>query len=212
MSKTYDVTEKLILGVDMFLKTIFNTQKARRPSPGVDLEEIELSEEDRRDIAGLMRVNHTGEVCAQALYDGQAFVAEKQEIRESLIKAAEEEQDHLAWCYERLDQLSAAPSVLNPFFYLSSFAVGALAGKFGDTLSLGFVEATEAQVVKHLEDHLDRIPEEDLKSRAILRQMVEDEAKHGDHAIEMGGQEFPEFVKKGMSLLSKIMTETTYRI
>ena len=163
MSKTYDVTEKLILGVDMFLKTIFNTQKARRPSPGVDLEEIELSEEDRRDIAGLMRVNHTGEVCAQALYDGQAFVAEKQEIRESLIKAAEEEQDHLAWCYERLDQLSAAPSVLNPFFYLSSFAVGALAGKFGDTLSLGFVEATEAQVVKHLEDHLDRIPEEDLK-------------------------------------------------
>ncbi len=212
MSKTYDVTEKLILGVDMFLKTIFNTQKARRPSPGVDLEEIELSEEDRRDIAGLMRVNHTGEVCAQALYDGQAFVAEKQEIRESLIKAAEEEQDHLAWCYERLDQLSAAPSVLNPFFYLSSFAVGALAGKFGDTLSLGFVEATEAQVVKHLEDHLDRIPEEDLKSRAILGQMVEDEAKHGDHAIEMGGQEFPEFVKKGMSLLSKIMTETTYRV
>ena len=212
MSKTYDVTEKLILGVDMFLKTIFNTQKARRPSPGVDLEEIELSEEDRRDIAGLMRVNHTGEVCAQALYDGQAFVAEKQEIRESLIKAAEEEQDHLAWCHERLDQLSAAPSVLNPFFYLSSFAVGALAGKFGDTLSLGFVEATEAQVVKHLEDHLDRIPEEDLKSRAILRQMVEDEAKHGDHAIEMGGQEFPEFVKKGMSLLSKIMTETTYRV
>tara|TARA_A100000164_G_scaffold86448_1_gene74193 strand:+ start:2805 stop:3443 length:639 start_codon:yes stop_codon:yes gene_type:complete len=212
MSKTYDVTEKLILGVDMFLKTIFNTQKARRPSPGVDLEEIELSEEDRRDIAGLMRVNHTGEVCAQALYDGQAFVAEKQEIRESLIKAAEEEQDHLAWCHERLDQLSAAPSVLNPFFYLSSFAVGALAGKFGDTLSLGFVEATEAQVVKHLEDHLDRIPEEDLKSRAILGQMVEDEAKHGDHAIEMGGQEFPEFVKKGMSLLSKIMTETTYRV
>ncbi len=212
MSKTYDVTEKLILGVDMFLKTIFNTQKARRPSPGVDLEEIELSEEDRRDIAGLMRVNHTGEVCAQALYDGQAFVAEKQEIRESLIKAAEEEQDHLAWCYERLDQLGAAPSVLNPFFYLSSFAVGALAGKFGDTLSLGFVEATEAQVVKHLEDHLDRIPEEDLKSRAILGQMVEDEVKHGDHAIEMGGQEFPESVKKGMSLLSKIMTETTYRV
>ena len=212
MSRTYDGTEKMILGFDMFLKTIFNTQKARRPSPGMDLEEIELSEEDRRDIAGLMRVNHTGEVCAQALYEGQAFVAEKQEIRESLIKAAEEEQDHLAWCYERLDQLSAAPSVLNPFFYLSSFAVGALAGKFGDTLSLGFVEATEAQVVKHLEDHLDRIPEEDLKSRAILRQMVEDEAKHGDHAIEMGGQEFPEFVKKGMSLLSKIMTETTYRV
>ena len=212
MSKTYDATEKMILGVDMFLKTIFNTQKARRPSPGAALEEIELSEEDRRDIARLMRVNHTGEVCAQALYDGQAFVAEKEETRESLIKAAEEEQDHLAWCYERLDQLNAAPSVLNPFFYLSSFAAGALAGKFGDRLSLGFVEATEAQVVKHLEEHLDRIPEEDLKSRAILTHMVEDEAKHGDHAIEMGGQEFPEFVKKGMSLLSKIMTETTYRI
>ena len=212
MSKTYDVTEKIILGFDMFLKTIFNTQEARRPSPGADLEEIEFSEDDRRDIAGLMRVNHTGEVCAQALYDGQAFVAEKQETRESLIKAAEEEQDHLAWCYERLDQLNAAPSVLNPFFYLSSFAAGALAGKFGDRLSLGFVEATEAQVVKHLEEHLDRIPEEDLKSRAILTKMVEDEARHGDHAIEMGGQEFPEFVKKGMSLLSKIMTETTYRI
>ena len=212
MSRTYDVTEKMILGFDMFLKTIFNTQKARRPSPGADLEEIEFSEDDRRDIAGLMRVNHTGEVCAQALYDGQAFVAEKQETRESLIKAAEEEQDHLAWCYERLDQLNAAPSVLNPFFYLSSFAAGALAGKFGDRLSLGFVEATEAQVVKHLEEHLDRIPEEDLKSRAILTKMVQDEARHGDHAIEMGGQEFPEFVKKGMSLLSKIMTETTYRI
>jgi ubiquinone biosynthesis monooxygenase Coq7 len=212
MSKTYGVTEKLILGFDTFLKTIFNTQKARRRSPGADLEEIELSKEARRDIAGMMRVNHTGEVCAQALYDGQAFVADEQETRESLMEAAEEEQDHLAWCYERLDQLSAAPSVLNPFFYLSSFAVGVVAGKFGDKLSLGFVEATEAQVVKHLEKHLDRIPEEDIKSRAILRQMVEDEARHGDHAIEMGGQEFPEFVKKGMSLLSKVMTETTYRV
>ena len=212
MSRTYDVTEKMILGFDMFLKTIFNTQKARRPSPGVNLEEIELSEEVRRDIAGMMRVNHTGEVCAQALYDGQAFVADETETRESLTKAAQEEQDHLAWCYERLNQLSAAPSVLNPFFYLSSFAIGVVAGKFGDKLSLGFVEATEAQVVKHLEGHLDRIPEGDLKSRAILTQMVEDEARHGDHAIEMGGQEFPEVIKKGMSLLSKIMTETTYRI
>ena len=212
MSRTYDVTEKMILGFDMFLKPIFNTQKARRPSPGVNLEEIELSEEVRRDIAGMMRVNHTGEVCAQALYDGQAFVADETETRESLTKAAQEEQDHLAWCYERLNQLSAAPSVLNPFFYLSSFAIGVVAGKFGDKLSLGFVEATEAQVVKHLEEHLDRIPEGDLKSRAILTQMVEDEARHGDHAIEMGGQEFPEFIKKGMSLLSKIMTETTYRI
>lgn len=212
MSRTYDVTEKMILGFDMFLKTIFNAQKARRPSPGVNLEEIELSEEVRRDIAGMMRVNHTGEVCAQALYDGQAFVADETETRESLTEAAQEEQDHLAWCYERLNQLSAAPSVLNPFFYLSSFAIGVVAGKFGDKLSLGFVEATEAQVVKHLEEHLDRIPEGDLKSRAILTQMVEDEARHGDHAIEMGGQEFPEFIKKGMSLLSKIMTETTYRI
>ena len=212
MSRTYDVTEKMILGFDMFLKTIFNAQKARRPSPGVNLKEIELSEEVRRDIAGMMRVNHTGEVCAQALYDGQAFVADETETRESLTKAAQEEQDHLAWCYERLNQLSAAPSVLNPFFYLSSFAIGVVAGKFGDKLSLGFVEATEAQVVKHLEEHLDRIPEGDLKSRAILRQMVEDEARHGDYAIEMGGQEFPEFIKKGMSLLSKIMTETTYRI
>ena len=212
MSRTYDVTEKMILGFDMFLKTIFNIQKARRPSPGVNLEEIELSEEVRRDIAGMMRVNHTGEVCAQALYDGQAFVADEKETRESLTEAAQEEQDHLAWCYERLNQLSAAPSVLNPFFYLSSFAIGVVAGKFGDKLSLGFVEATEAQVVKHLEEHLDRIPEGDLKSRAILTQMVEDEARHGDHAIEMGGQEFPEFIKKGMSLLSKIMTETTYRI
>ena len=212
MSRTYDVTEKMILGFDMFLKTIFNAQKARRPSPAVNLEEIELSEEVRRDIAGMMRVNHTGEVCAQALYDGQAFVADETETRESLTEAAQEEQDHLAWCYERLNQLSAAPSVLNPFFYLSSFAIGVVAGKFGDKLSLGFVEATEAQVVKHLEEHLDRIPEGDLKSRAILTQMVEDEARHGDHAIEMGGQEFPEFIKKGMSLLSKIMTETTYRI
>ena len=178
----------------------------------MNLEEIELSEEVRRDIAGMMRVNHTGEVCAQALYDGQAFVADETETRESLTEAAQEEQDHLAWCYERLNQLSAAPSVLNPFFYLSSFAIGVVAGKFGDKLSLGFVEATEAQVVRHLEQHLDRIPEGDLKSRAILTQMVEDEARHGDHAIEMGGQEFPEFIKKGMSLLSKIMTETTYRI
>ena len=212
MSRTYDVTEKMILGFDMFLKTIFNMQKARRPSPAVNLEEIELSEEVRRDIAGMMRVNHTGEVCAQALYDGQAFVADETETRESLTEAAQEEQDHLAWCYERLNQLSAAPSVLNPFFYLSSFAIGVVAGKFGDKLSLGFVEATEAQVVKHLEEHLDRIPEGDFKSRAILTQMAEDEARHGDHAIEMGGQEFPEFIKKGMSLLSKIMTETTYRI
>ena len=178
----------------------------------MNLEEIELSEEVRRDIAGMMRVNHTGEVCAQALYDGQAFVANETETSKSLTEAAQEEQDHLSWCYERLNQLSAAPSVLNPFFYLSSFTIGVVAGKFGDKLSLGFVEATEAQVVKHLEEHLDRIPEGDLKSRAILTQMAEDEARHGDHAIEMGGQEFPEFIKKGMSLLSKIMTETTYRI
>ena len=159
-----------------------------------------------------MRVNHTGEVCAQALYEGQALTAKQDDAKQSLLEAAAEEQDHLSWCAQRLDELDQRPSVFDPLFYGASFALGAGAGLLGDRVSLGFVEATEDQVVKHLNEHLQSIPEDDAKTRAILHAMREDEARHGAHALAMGGEKFPLPVKRAMSLLAKVMTHTTYRI
>lgn len=206
-----DPIENLILGFDRALKTLHGSYVAERKNPATDTTEGELADSERDHVAGLMRVNHAGEICAQALYEGQALTAKSDQAREALQKAAAEERDHLAWCRERLGELQAKPSVLDPFFYGASYIMGALTGLAGDKISLGFVEATEDQVVQHLDEHLLVLPESDHKSRVILDQMREDEREHGAHALAMGGEVFPGPVKKVMSLMSRVMTNTTYR-
>lgn len=209
----YSPVDRLLLQADMALRTLlpFSGQPAR-PSPAVVEQETELDARQTRHIAGLMRINHTGEVCAQALYQGQALTARLPRVREAMEHAADEEIDHLAWCEQRIRQLGSHPSVLNPLFYGLSFGVGAVAGLVSDRVSLGFVAATEDQVVKHLDEHLQQIPEQDAKSRAILEQMRSDELEHANSALDAGGVRFPAPVKLGMTLLSKVMTKTTYRI
>ncbi|MDY1344276.1 2-polyprenyl-3-methyl-6-methoxy-1,4-benzoquinone monooxygenase [Pseudomonas aeruginosa] len=209
----YSPIDRFLLQADSALRTLlpFSGQPAR-PSPAIVEPDGELSEEDTRHIAGLMRINHTGEVCAQALYQGQSLTAKLPEVREAMEEAAEEEIDHLAWCEQRIRQLGSRPSVLNPIFYGLSFGVGAAAGLVSDRVSLGFVAATEDQVCKHLDEHLAQIPQEDRKSRAILEQMRIDEEQHSGNALAAGGLRFPAPVKLGMSLLAKVMTKSTYRI
>ena len=169
-----------------------------------------MSAQEREHAGGLMRVNHTGEVCAQALYQGQALMARSEHTREKLISAAQEEADHLAWCEARLNELETAPSKLNPLFYAASFALGAATALAGDKVSLGFVHATEERVASHLRSHLKALPGEDRKSQLILQQMLTDEERHGDEALSQGGQEFPRPIKDVMSLASTLMTRTTY--
>lgn len=210
--KQSDVLDDLIGGFDRALKTLTGGRTAQRENPAKQIRDAELSAEDKRHVGGLMRVNHTGEICAQALYEGQALTAKDPVAQRSLFEAAAEEQDHLSWCAERLEELDARPSILDPLFYGASFALGAGAGLLGDRISLGFVEATEAQVVEHLNEHLESIPQEDEKTRVILQAMRADEARHGAHALEMGGEEFSSMVKRGMSIAAKIMTKSSYRI
>jgi len=198
---------------DAALRTLlpFSGQPSR-PSPAVLKNDSELTESETRHVAGLMRINHTGEVCAQALYQGQALTARLPQVRHAMEQAADEEVDHLAWCEQRIRQLGSHTSVLNPLFYGLSFGIGASAGLISDRISLGFVAATEDQVCKHLDEHLGQLPAGDDKSRAILEQMREDEAQHSTAAIEAGGLRFPAPIKFGMSLMSKVMTKATYRI
>ncbi|WP_312170400.1 2-polyprenyl-3-methyl-6-methoxy-1,4-benzoquinone monooxygenase [Stutzerimonas kunmingensis] len=209
----YSPADRLLMQADSALRTLlpFSGQPAR-PSPAVLKNEAELSESETRHIAGLMRINHTGEVCAQALYQGQALTARLPQVRRAMEQAADEEIDHLAWCEQRIRQLGSHTSVLNPLFYGLSFGIGATAGLISDRISLGFVAATEDQVCKHLDEHLGQLPASDDKSRAILEQMREDEQQHSTAAIEAGGLRFPTPVKFGMSLVSKVMTKATYRI
>jgi ubiquinone biosynthesis monooxygenase Coq7 len=203
--------DNLVLGVDRVLKTLTHTPRAERPSPGGEVEDGSLSEAETRHAAGLMRVNHTGEICAQALYEGQALVARDGRVKAALLDAAREEEDHLAWCDERLDELDSQPSVLNPVWYGLSYALGTATGLMGDKISLGFVAATEDQVCKHLEAHLEELPADDTRSRAIVEQMHADEARHGTDARRAGGVEFPAPAKAAMTLISKLMTQTSYR-
>ena len=207
------LSDALLTAADSALRTLlpFSGQPAR-PSPAVLKNEAELSESETRHVAGLMRINHTGEVCAQALYQGQALTARLPQVRRAMEQAADEEIDHLAWCEQRIRQLGSHTSVLNPLFYGLSFGIGATAGLISDRISLGFVAATEDQVCKHLDEHLGQLPASDDKSRAILEQMREDEQQHSTAAIEAGGLRFPAPVKFGMSLVSKVMTKATYRI
>lgn len=205
--------DRLIVEADKALRAVSGTkQTPKRASPATEVAEAKLEEKDREHAAGLMRVNHTGEVCAQALYQGQALTANLAEVRREMQQAAAEEIDHMQWCDERLRQLNSQPSVLNPLWYALSFGIGAGAGLIGDKVSLGFVAATEEQVSKHLEGHLQTLPQDDEKSRAIVEQMLEDERKHGHSALTAGGQEFPATVKALMTGISKLMTKTAYKI
>lgn len=205
--------DRLIAGADRILKTLVpRTVRAQRPSPGAGQAPAALDDRERHHIAGLMRVNHTGEVCAQALYQGQALTARLDTVRASMDQAAAEEIDHLAWCEQRLAELDSRPSVLNPLFYALSFGIGAAAGAIGDRVSLGFVAATEDQVCKHLREHLEEVPADDLRTRAILEEMLEDEAAHATRAHTAGALEFPGPVKALMTRASRLMTRTTYRV
>ncbi len=205
--------DRLITEADSVLRTVTSRgHSAGRPSPSEGHSDTELSDAERRHVAGLMRVNHTGEVCAQALYQGQALTAKLPTVRTEMQQAAAEEVDHLVWCEQRLRELDSQPSYLNPAWYGLSFALGAVAGAIGDKVSLGFVAATEERVCSHLRDHLKSLPEEDRKSRLILQQMLEDEQRHGDNALEAGGTDFPRPIKDAMTAVSKVMTSSSYRI
>jgi ubiquinone biosynthesis monooxygenase Coq7 len=204
--------DQLITQVDGALRTLSGVETAQRQNPAGTVAEVELDDSQRSHAAGLMRVNHAGEVCAQALYEGQAAVARDQQTRAALLAAAREETDHLVWCAQRLEELDSVPSRLNPLFYAASYAMGAVTGLLGDKISLGFVEATEDQVCRHLEEHLEALPDEDQRSRRIVEQMHQDEARHGAEAIAAGGIEFPAPVKQLMTAVSRVMTETTYRV
>lgn len=213
-STRLSLIDNFIINADRALRTLAagSDMTSERPSPARPLNETDLSDAERKRSAALMRVNHTGEVCAQALYQGQALTAKLPNVRAEMEKAAEEEIDHLVWCQERIDALGSHTSYLNPVWYGLSFAIGAGAGLVSDKVSLGFVAATEDQVCKHLQDHLQKLPEQDARSRAVVEQMLEDEARHADMALDAGGYRFPAPVKVLMTLVSKVMTTTSYRI
>jgi ubiquinone biosynthesis monooxygenase Coq7 len=212
-TRNYTPFDSLVMNVDLAVRTLFGKPEVtERANPSRNIENQELSKQQTRHVAGLMRINHTGEVCAQALYQGQALTAKLPEVRDSMERAAQEENDHLDWCEGRVKELGSHTSYLNPLWYAGSFAIGATAGLIGDKWSLGFVAETERQVVRHLDSHLEQLPENDQRSRAILEQMREDELHHATTAVEAGGAELPEPVKKVMGLMSKVMTKTTYHI
>lgn len=204
--------DEFIVSLDRALRTLWSPRRSERASPAADIAERELSEAEKHHAAGLMRVNHSGEVCAQALYLGQAASARSSGVRDVMQGAAREEEDHLAWCRERLEQLDSKPSRLDPLWFGLSFAMGALTGLAGDGASLGFVAATEDEVVRHLERHQRALPESDLKSRAIVAQMRDEEEGHGTRALEAGGWRFPRPVKAAMELVARVMTTSSYRI
>ncbi|WP_444926572.1 2-polyprenyl-3-methyl-6-methoxy-1,4-benzoquinone monooxygenase [Microbulbifer sp. TRSA002] len=205
--------DRLLIQADRALRTLSPGEPCHgRVSPAKGEAEIDLTDSERKHAAGLMRVNHSGEVCAQALYQGQALTAKLPEVRGEMERAADEEIDHLAWCEQRLKELDSRPSLLNPLWYGMSFGLGAAAGKISDRISLGFVAATEEQVCKHLESHLEKLPADDKRSRAVVEQMLIDEDEHAHAALAAGGARFPAPVKGVMSLVSKVMTSASYKI
>jgi 3-demethoxyubiquinol 3-hydroxylase len=204
-------TDELIIGFDRALRTLAGTASSQRPNPAANLPEETLTPEERRHAGGLMRVNHTGEVCAQALYQAQALTARDPELRGRFALAAREEEEHLAWTQERLAELGDRTSYANPLWYAGSFAVGLIAGIGGDRVNLGFVVETERQVEEHLTDHMDRLPEADARSRAIVAAMRDDEARHGATARDAGASELPLPIRALMRATAKLMTLTAYR-
>ncbi len=205
--------DKLILQFDTAVRTIFAVKpQVNRENPANNYPAAELSNEERRQVSGLMRVNHVGEVCAQALYQGQALTARDGEVKEKLKQSAIEEKEHLAWCQERIQALDSHTSYLNMIWYSCSFFFGMVAGVAGDKWNLAFLAETERQVVHHLQGHLEKLPSNDQQSKAILEQMVEDESYHATVAVTAGAAELPDFIKAMMSFTSKIMTKTAYWI
>ena len=205
--------DRFIIEFDTALRSVVGGAHAHRPTPGLDIQSTALLDvKEREHAAGLMRVNHVGEVCAQALYQSQKLVARNPEIRQMLDHSGQEEMDHLAWCETRLQELGSHTSYLNPIWYAGSFAIGLAAGLAGDKWSLGFVAETEKQVENHLESHLQKLPVEDERSRAIVDQMRIDEIEHGQAAISAGGAALPEPIQKLMQAMSKVMTSTAYKI
>ncbi|MBZ2208947.1 2-polyprenyl-3-methyl-6-methoxy-1,4-benzoquinone monooxygenase [Massilia soli] len=204
--------DSLIVNVDKALRVIGGVATSSRPNPAAHAADATLDEREQRHSAGLMRVNHVGEVCAQALYDAQARFAKSPQMREQFEQAGREEEDHLAWTAQRLAELGSQPSLLNPLWYAGAYAIGAVAAHLGDARSLGFVVETERQVEAHLDNHLVQLPAQDAKSRAIVEQMRLDEIVHGAAARELGAAETPALVKAGMTAMSKVMTTTAYYI
>ena len=202
--------DRLIVGVDKALRVIAGVASASRPTPGAHAADSDMDAAEQRHSAGLMRVNHVGEVCAQALYDSQARFAKDPAMREQFALAGREEEDHLAWTAQRLRELGSHPSVLNPLWYAGAYAMGTVAAQLGDKRSLGFVVETERQVEAHLNSHLEALPQQDAKSRAIVEQMRDDEAAHGAAAQSLGATEAPAPVKAAMSAMAKVMTTTAY--
>jgi len=211
-SRHYSVLDRLIMAAQRGLDTANGPAVAARDNPAEPEPDVEMSAKARQHAAGLMRVNHTGEVCAQALYVGQAAVARDDATREQLLAAAQEETDHLAWCGDRLRELDSRPSLFNPFWYAGSYAIGLAAGLRGDGWNLGFVVETERQVEAHLAEHLKSLPAEDLRSRAIVETMKADEARHADHAQAAGARRLPQPIPTLMGLSSAIMKAVAYRI
>jgi ubiquinone biosynthesis monooxygenase Coq7 len=213
MDRNYSKIDRLIASIDDALR--ISTGQAPTPlreNPAGEIAPAELDEDQRRHVAGLMRINHSGEICAQALYAGQAATARDDSTREAMQQAADEEIDHLSWCEDRLKELDSQPSLLNPFWYAGSFAIGAVAGFAGDDWSLGFVKETENQVEAHLEDHIGKLPPGDGRSQAILDQMKEDEAKHAVMAEEAGARELPPPIRRAMTFTANVMKSLAYRI
>ncbi|MHB8535417.1 MAG: 2-polyprenyl-3-methyl-6-methoxy-1,4-benzoquinone monooxygenase [Sulfuricaulis sp.] len=209
----FSLFDRLITQFDQALHTVCGpTPAPGRVSPAAGKNDISLTASERELAGRLMRINHVGEICAQALYQGQAVSAQLPDVREKMEQAAQEENDHLAWTGERIRELDSHASYLNPLWYAGSFAIGAVAGAIGDRWSLGFVAETEKQVVAHLNEHLQRLPETDEKSRAILEQMRDDEGRHATVAIESGGAALPEPIRQCMRYASKIMVRTAYWI
>ena len=204
--------DALILGFDRALRTLSGSATSARPNPAGGLADAPLTPDEQRHAAGLMRVNHTGEVCAQALYQAQALISRDPVAREQLSQAAREEEDHLAWTQQRLFELGSRTSLANPFWYAGSFAIGLLVGLAGDSTSLGFVVETERQVEEHLTGHMDRLPPADVRSRVIVAAMRDDEVRHGMAAHDAGARDLPWPVRALMRATAKLMTVTAYRL
>ncbi|MGI9318268.1 MAG: 2-polyprenyl-3-methyl-6-methoxy-1,4-benzoquinone monooxygenase [bacterium] len=207
--RQFSPVDRVIIGIADAMQTLCTPARADRPFPAAT-EDAELSEQDKQKSAGYMRVNHVGEVCAQALYQSQALTATDPSLREKMQSAADEEVDHLAWCEQRLDELGSRKSLLNPLWYAGSFAIGAVAGIAGDRWNLGFVAETERQVVQHLETHLAVLPDKDRRSREVVEQMKQDESAHARMATDAGAAELPAPIKSLMKIASGVMTRTAY--
>ena len=213
MPRDYTPADNLLIQIDHALRTVFGRPHVtERPDPADDLPEEGMSDAERDHVARLMRINHTGEVCAQALYQGQALTARLPGVRDGMARAAAEENDHLDWCERRVHELGGRLSLLNPLFYAGSFLIGAAAGLAGDKWSLGFVAETERQVERHLDGHLAQVPAEDARTHAVLEQMKADEVGHATKASEAGATVLPAPIREAMRLTAKLMTTAVYRV